>query len=205
MENYQGIKFETLQLATTFSFDQRLAELNYWISLMSDLGLAPVHPEGAYGNHSYRKDLNSFIITRTGMIPQKDLQAADYCCIHYQEEEERFHVMGSHEPSSESFLHNLLYQNNPKIQAIMHGHCDLLTQHAEDLGIAITAVEHPYGTMELATSALSLCRHTQSFFILKNHGFVATGASIAQTGRTVLKHYSRLIDFLLKRSDSSAT
>ena len=165
---------------------------------MGELGLAPVHPEGAYGNHSYRLDKESFIITRTGMTPCADMDDGDYCQVKYAENEDSFLVKGQHEPSSESFLHFYIYDRFPETNVIMHGHSSLLNGFAERLNIKETAEELPYGTRELAHSALQVLSAENSFIILKNHGFVAVGGDIGTTGKMVLHHYGRLVEMLRK-------
>ncbi len=197
MEKYEGIKFKTKKLAHHFTPDTRLSELNYWISVFADLGLAPLHPEGAYGNHSYRLTEDFFVITRTGMIPSTHLNEADYCLVSYDKDTRSFLVKGQHEPSSESYLHSLIYTTFPKVKVVMHGHSTLLNMHADKLGIEVTVQEFPYGTMELAQSALLLCRSNNSFFIMKNHGFIATGTEINSTATMVLRNYIRTLELLM--------
>ena len=198
MEEYKGIKFKTKKLADSFTSDARLAKLNYWINIFGELGLAPIHTSGAYGNHSYRADDDSFIITRTGMKPRLQLSETDYCLVRYDEETHHFLVKGRHAPSSECFLHSMLYAKFPQIEVIMHGHSSLLNVHAAKLGIPTTPLELPYGTEELAQAAVNICSPLNSFFIMKNHGFVATGNDIDTTAKMIVKHYARLLTILLQ-------
>lgn len=200
MERYEGIKFKIRHVCDGFSSDQRLEELHEWVYILGELGLAPVHPEGAYGNHSYRYSGDSFIITRTGMSPGKSLSEQDYCRLSFDLKEDIFLVKGKYQPSSESFLHHAIYQHFASTNAIMHGHCNLLSHHAAELNIVETAEEHPYGTRELALSATDTLAEKTPFIILKNHGFVAMGRDIQSTARLVLHHYSRLIN-LLRQDD----
>ena len=200
METYQGIKFNIQQIADHFEYDDRLATLHDWIFLLGELGLAPVHSQGAYGNHSYRLSRDSFIITRTGMLPCREMDERDYCQVSYAEKSDTFLVRGSFEPSSESFLHLHIYKRFPETQAIMHGHSSLLNRFARQLSIAETAKEQPYGTLELALAALEILDDETPFMILKNHGFVAMGEDINTTGRTILHHYGRLIKLLQKKA-----
>ncbi len=193
MEKYEGIKFKTTKLSETFDTDSRLPELNYWIFIFGELGLAPVHPEGAYGNHSYRLTNDSFIITRTGMKPCQQLNTTNYCEVKYDNEEQQFLVKGKHDPSSECFLHSMIYSTFPQTKVIMHGHSALLNNHAAQLDIQVTDQEFPYGTMQLAQSAVQICNPTSSFFIMKNHGFVATGTDIDSTAKNILDYYGRLL------------
>jgi Class II Aldolase and Adducin N-terminal domain len=197
MEKYQGVKFRHRRAKQTFPFDRRLVRLNQWAYLFAQLGLAPVHPEGAYGNHSYRTGPASFVITKSAMVPAENLVQENYChVIGFEERSNTFTTEGTGLPSSESFLHNDLYRCMPHINAILHGHCSLLNLHAEALNIPVTRKFHPYGTRELAASALELIDQASRFFILKDHGFVALGENIAGAGKLTLRYYSQLIDIL---------
>ncbi|MGB3210543.1 MAG: class II aldolase/adducin family protein [Desulforhopalus sp.] len=197
MENYRGVKFRYHQSTTTFSFDQRLSRLNQWAYLFSQLGLAPVHDDGAYGNHSYRTGDSSFMITKSAMIPAETLQPDDFChVIGFDEKTTAFITEGIAIPSSESFLHNAIYQSQPHIHAILHGHCSLLNIHAKALNIPTTKNFQDYGTQELAESALEVINQKTVFFILKNHGLVALGEDIDSAGKMTLQYYSKLIALL---------
>ncbi len=197
MEKYQGVKFQHHQTKTVFSYDHRLALLNHWAYLFSQLGLAPVHSDGAYGNHSYRTGETSFIITKSAMIPAEILRPQDFChVIGFEEISTTFVTEGTAPPSSESFLHNALYTSLPHINSILHGHCALLNLHAEALDIPVTKKFQDYGTRELAESALDLVTPTTLFFILKNHGFVCLGEDIDSAGKLTLNYFSKLINLL---------
>lgn len=173
-----------------------MEELNTWVHVLGELGLAPVHPEGAYGNHSCRVSSTTFVITCSGMVPSRDMRRSNYCELSYQEKDEVFLVRGQREPSSESFLHLLIYRNFPDVNAIMHGHSSLLNEFGRQLGLAETEKELPYGTKELAYAAMQILGPQAPFILMKNHGFVATGPGIDQTAKTVLDQYSCLINLL---------
>ncbi|MEE4241114.1 MAG: class II aldolase/adducin family protein [Desulfopila sp.] len=196
MEHYSGVKFELRRERESFVADERLSLLNKWAFILAELGLAPVHTEGAYGNHSYRVQGNEFIITRTGMIPCVEMLPENYCLVEYCQNENLFRVKGRHAPSSESFLHSSMYQCFKEIGAIMHGHSALLNSHAEELDIPTTPQELPYGTRELAQAAVRLQEKGVSFFILKNHGFVASGVDIGSTASLVLDRFKSLVGLL---------
>lgn len=197
MEKYQGIKFRHHQTKITFSYDHRLVNLNRWAYLFAQLGLAPVHAAGAYGNHSYRTSGTSFVITKSAMIPAEVLQPDDYChVVGFEENTTTFFSEGIAPPSSECFLHNALYQSFPHINAILHGHCSLLNIHAAALDIPVTEKFYDYGTQELAESALLLASPATPFFILKDHGFVALGKDIESAGKLTLRYFSVLITLL---------
>lgn len=196
MEWYRGIKFRTRRIDQDYDADERLDALNRWVFILGELGLAPVHESGAYGNHSYRLEGDTFIITRTGMIPKKEMDRENYCRVRHDEQRECFLVEGRHEPSSECFLHSAVYRLFPDVMAIMHGHSSLLNEYAGRLALVETEREFPYGTKELAEAAVQALRRNPSFIIMKNHGFVATGANIAETAAEVLSRYGALLESL---------
>jgi len=201
MEIYQGVKFQFVRTATSFKWDRRLEILNYWTTLFTELGLAPLHSDGAYGNQSYRTSPSSFITTRSGMKPQKNLQSADFVHVTgFDTASRTFTIEGTAIPSSESFLHNSLYKALPDVNTIMHGHSPLFSRYAEDLNIPVTQRFCDYGTPELAESALEILDDNCDFFILKDHGFVALGNNIATTGKLTLDYFSVLIKLLTQTS-----
>lgn len=200
MEVYQGVKFKHHNRSQTFDFDQRLQTLDHWAFLFGQLGLAPIHSAGAYGNSSYRVKDQSFIITKSGMIPREVFDPDNYChIIDVDTGTDTVTYDGKAPPSSECAMHHLLYQSQPGLQAILHGHCTLLNNHAEELDIPVTAKAYPYGTPELANSALEMFNLKTNFFILKDHGFVALADSIDDAGKLTLDYYMRLINLLSTR------
>ena len=197
MEVYQGVKFKFQRVKENFHYDRRLAELNRWAYLFSQLGLTPVHAAGAYGNQSYRTGETSFIITRSGMLPAEQLIPVNYCHVTGLDESSgTFITEGPAIPSSESLLHHALYQAMPGINAILHGHSALINGHAADLKIPVTPSFHPYGTPELARSAVELMDGAIRFFILKDHGFVALGEDIDSAGKLTLDYFAELVRLL---------
>lgn len=198
MEIYTGVKFKCLQCGNTFPYDERLAHLNDWAFILAGLGLTPVHPGGAYGNQSCRQGDTSFIITASGMIPEKGLVPENYVLIEGLDQQKGFHVKGVRKPSSESLLHYSIYREFPDTEAIMHGHSRLLEEYATGLEIPVTRTFQPYGTAALAESAVDALREGTDFILLKEHGFVATGKDIDAAGNVVLDYYAKLIAVLKK-------
>jgi ribulose-5-phosphate 4-epimerase/fuculose-1-phosphate aldolase len=201
METYSGIKFSCTFASPDFTSQDSLLTLNTWAYLLSQLGLAPVHPEGAFGNFSARTGSHSFYISKTGMVPEKRFLAENFChIIDYDLSLREITAEGRHQPSSESLLHAALYQHNDATRAILHGHCQLLGDFAGELQLPETDSFVPYGTVELAESAVAIAAQGSSFFLLKNHGFVALGQDVEGAGRLTLDHFGRLLD-LLKSND----
>lgn len=196
MESYVGVKFTHRQLSDYFAYDERLSSLNNTAYIFSQLGLTPVHREGAYGNQSYRTSKSSFVITKSGMVPGKELEPTNYCeIVGFDRNSKTFTSHGLETPSSESFLHNEIYSTLSSVNVILHGHSTLLNAHSTALNIRTTPTFYDYGTIELAQSALKLA-HNNNFFILKDHGFVALGPTIKATEELVLDYYLRLIHLL---------
>lgn len=198
METYQGVKFSFEQVADSCPDHQLLPLLDRWVMLFSQLGLAPVHSTGAYGNQSFRTSGSSFIITRSGMFPGKHFDPANYTLVEaFDRKNLSFTTRGSSPPSSESFLHRLIYEENNAVQAIFHGHSELLNTRARQLNIAVTDKFYDYGTIELAESALAVMQQGCSFFILKDHGFVSLGKTLDEAGQQALSYYRKLLTLLL--------
>ncbi len=206
MEKYEGVKFRCRREGKHFEFDDRLKQLNRWAYLLSELGLTPLHQAGASGNLSYRVDAVTFIITKSGMIPEEDLVSENYSqIIGYDEKTKTILAKGQNEPSSESVLHHLIYQTYPRIQSILHGHSNLFLRYAEALHLPVTSKFHDYGTVELASSVLDVLDEQNSFVLLKNHGFVAVGESIQLAGTLVLEKCSGLLEVLKEEKMISVT
>jgi len=197
MEIYRGVKYPSVKISANFSADSRLSELSRWAYILAELGLAPAHAEGAFGNHSYRDGERHFIVTRTGMVPGSELNENDYCRVCFNKKEKCFEIEGLHQPSSECYLHHLIYSHFPEINAIMHGHSELMIQQAAVLGIVETKEELPYGTIELADAAREAMAGGARFIMLKNHGFVSAGESMESAATDVLQKYIALIETLI--------
>ena len=199
MEKYNGVKFYCKKKQDTFIEDHALKILNYWAWLFSQLGLTPIHSSGAYGNMSYRFHGGAFVITRAGMIPNEKLDIDNFSLVQtYDRKNGEFCFSGKHQPSSECFLHDCLYQNYDKVNAVLHGHSELINRWADMLMIPTTATFYDYGTSELADSALEIFSMKDTIIILKDHGFVAAGSSIEEAGCLVLEKYRRLLSYLQK-------
>ncbi len=202
MEKYEGVKFQCVREGHSFEYDARLQELNRWTYLLSELGLTPLHSLGASGNQSYRVDARMFIITKSGMIPEEELILENYCQIRkYDEKKKMVHILGNSKPSSESVLHNLIYQTYPEVHAVLHGHSRLLLDFAEILQLPVTEKYYDYGTVELARSVLEVLDHQNRFILLKDHGFIAVEKSIYEAGMLILDVYTRLLE-VIKENNS---
>jgi ribulose-5-phosphate 4-epimerase/fuculose-1-phosphate aldolase len=182
--------------------DGILREMNACRSVMIEQGLLGQDDQryGGYGfgNISIRseKSTNTFLITgsQTGHKPlltksclsnitQIDIERNKLC------------AHGEVEPSSESMTHGVLYQLSNQIQAVVHVHSPDIWGAAENLNLASTPKEIPYGTPEMAFAVQRLCaklmlsnKPLPMIFVMKGHedGVVAAGASLMECAHSLL-------------------
>ena len=190
-EEYQGVRFTTSFLGHEPPGHPLLPELRHWCRIFHDHGLAPPYPGGSSGNLSFRAG-NSFIITGTA-IGLKDNLADDAFVevVSCDLAAGRLAVRGCRQPSSEAMLHSLLYRHFPAVGAVFHGHHERITQEAAALGLPVSPSPLPYGSKELAEAAQRLAEKG-NFFVLRDHGFVATGLDMASCGILCLRWLEKI-------------
>ena len=184
-EEYRGVRFATTFLGHEPPNHPLLPELRHWCRVFHERGFAPPYPGGSSGNLSFRAG-NAFIITGTA-IGLKDKLGDDAFVevVACDLAAGRVEARGSREPSSEAMLHALLYRHFPAVGAVFHGHHEIITREAAALEIPVSPSPLPYGSRELAEAALALAAKSD-FFVLRDHGFVATGADMAACGALCL-------------------
>jgi len=191
-EGYAGVKFTTVYKHKAAPQHPDLEKLKDWCRLFHEKGLAPPYPGGSYGNLSFRTSRNSFIITGT-CIGLKDALNND-CFVEIHDcdaESKEIMVTGMRPPSSETFMHYTIYKNRPDVMAIFHGHNQQITENASALNIPETAREVPYGTVELAESALTILG-TNNFIVIKAHGFVSMAKDMETAGQQACDWLERI-------------
>jgi ribulose-5-phosphate 4-epimerase/fuculose-1-phosphate aldolase len=192
-EEYVGTKFKTVFARKDPPKDARIDELIKWCRRFAELGLAP----GGSGNMSIRSK-DGFIVSCTagnlGLIKAEEFVEVLKADIPGRE----LTVAGAHEPSSESMMHAAVYGARPEIQAVFHGHQDRLVEEAEQMNLPVTAQEQPYGTPEMANEILKILGKNL-FFVMRNHGFVALGESMHETGLKTEEVLARFLARFLAR------
>ncbi|MCK4555160.1 MAG: class II aldolase/adducin family protein, partial [Candidatus Aenigmarchaeota archaeon] len=179
-------KFETVFLEQRPPTNKCLSELIFWCKKFSELGIAPMHETGSYGNLSARIG-KGFIISSAG-TDLGNMQKKDFSEV-VSVSGNKVRAIGLVEPSSESVLHHAIYSVRPDINAIFHGHDALVVESAEKLGIPITKKEEAYGTQELMGQAKKLFAH--DYFVLKNHGIISLGITMKEAGEMAEKMHER--------------
>ena len=177
-----------LRRSSAPGFD-RMERLKVWCREFQQRGLTPVYELGTLGNLSFRVkpwSADHFVITGTKLGLKDQLTDESFaeviCCDEYK------HIVyahGTREPSSEAFLHRIIYYSRPDVNAIFHGHCDTILEAARGLGIPVTAKEEPFGTQALAR-AVQRILGDETFVIMRNHGFISLGSDMDQAGNTAI-------------------
>jgi ribulose-5-phosphate 4-epimerase/fuculose-1-phosphate aldolase len=192
-ELYVGPRFETVFISSEVPDVEGVEKLMEWCAFFHKHGLAPSHESGTAGNLSFRikEGENAFCITGAGLQAKCKLQNSDFVEVcECDAAVMKVFAKGTRLPSSESLMHFAVYEKMPHIHAVFHGHNEGLLKQATQLGIPITEVECDYGTPELVESINSMLgKH--SFFIIKNHGFLALGTDMKEAGNLAYAYVSK--------------
>jgi L-fuculose-phosphate aldolase len=185
-EQYVGSKFATVVARREPPGDARVAELLEWCRQWARAGwIGP-----AMGNLSFRS-AQGFIVTPTGSDPAT-LAAGDFVEVLRAEfAPAALTVAGTREPSSESLMHAAIYAARPGVGAVFHGHSDALLGAAGRLGLPVTQRERPYGTPAMADEVLDVLSG-HAVVIMRDHGFVATGRTMAAAHAAIGKVMGKL-------------
>jgi len=184
------IRFNTVFFSDKVPSDAKIVELKEWCGKFQKNELTP-EVEGNYtGNLSFRSK-EGFIITESGLKSKENL--TDDCFVYvkgYEEKINTFYVEGQKQPSSESIMHHLIYMNNKEVNAVFHGHNDIIVTNADKLNLPVTKKEYESGTIELAKEVLKVLGDTK-IIVLKNHGFVSLGTTMKEAGELALTTLKR--------------
>ena len=187
------VKFKVVFTGQSTPALAHIDELITWCRLFHEKGLTPSYGQGSSGNLSFRlaPEKNEFIITASA-LPKKDtLDRNDFVVVH-RVDRRSFSVeaSGTKNPSSESTLHHAIYEKRPEVNAIFHGHCARILDSAARLRLFETKREEEYGTLALVDHVISTMG-TQNFIVMKNHGFLSLGTTMALAGDLALDIYSK--------------
>jgi L-fuculose-phosphate aldolase len=191
-EPYSGTRFTTIFRARTPVPATLTRELSWWCGHLAESDLTPAMPGGFAGNLSIRYKAG-FIITSAGAdlghIREEDFTQV----LNANPDRRQVTAIGLRIPSSESFIHYAIYKNRREIQAVIHGHDELVLEHSRELDLPITAMERPYGTLELMQEVLKVLGN-HSYIILRNHGFLALGATLDEAGQEALRQQAAALN-----------
>ena len=174
MDGYVGVKFKTLLLNSEigFNIEDIFACFQKNCRLLKRHGMTPQNA----GNISVRHN-KGFIITTSGSnlgsLQRDEIVYVRKCVI----EDGIVEYMGPNLPSSETFMHSMIFQCKPAVQAIVHVH-DPETMNRATMQLEATEKEVPYGTLALARMACDTFLKSDNIIVLKNHGYVAVGEDL---------------------------
>ena len=186
MPEIGGVIFSSIFLDKTSPDDPRIDEMAQWGKKIRESGA--VH--GVEGNLSFRTKLG-FIINGTGMVLDninKDT-VVEVRGVVFGLNRPSVYVKGVVVPSMETLLHSGIYEALPEVNAIFHTHDNAVLKVTDKLGIPSTGTEQPAGSIELVQEAVNLIKLNDSvrYFVLKNHGIIALGATMAEAGALLEK------------------
>jgi hypothetical protein len=185
--------------------DHRLANLRAWrriCRLLDVLGQDPERYGGyGFGNISRRMaaaEGGGFIVSgsQTGHLP--DLGGDHWAEVtQWDLAENRVTARGPLRPSSESLAHAALYDQDPGIGAVIHGHSPPIWQWGRRVGLPATPPDAAHGTVAMA-AAVAECRRQigdtpRGLFIMAGHedGIIAFGDDLSGAGLLLVKTLSR--------------
>jgi L-fuculose-phosphate aldolase len=190
LDGYIGVKFKA-----QCSSETRPIECRRYIPAFKENGqrLLDSHMAPANGGNMSTRWERGFFITASG------------CNLGYIDDDEIIYVedfsledrvvkyRGSRLPSSETFLHGLLYRENRDIASVVHAHDQATALMNLSEILDETEREEPYGTVELAGLCLKTFGKGSDIIVLKNHGYVAVGSSLEQAADIIICMHNRLL------------
>lgn len=174
---------------------EALHELHTWRQLVYGLDLIGQDPNRyggyGYGNISMRippfyapVNHRAFVITGTQTGDLATLAPAHYTIVTtYSLERNLLISEGPRKPSSESLTHGTVYDQDPEIRWVIHGHSPEIWRHAAALNVHGTAPDVLYGSPEMAAEVWRIFAETdvrtRGIFVMGGHedGVVAFGAT----------------------------
>jgi L-fuculose-phosphate aldolase len=190
LDGYIGVKFEAICIDKKIpdSYEEYKNSFKENGLRLLQYNMAPANG----GNMSTRFE-RGFLITASGC----NLGCVEDDEITYVEEfslENKWvKYRGCCPPSSETFLHGLLYNEKPDIQSVIHAHDEIATSMKLSGILDETEREEPYGTIELAQICLETFRKGKDIIVLKNHGYVTIGPSLTQNTDTIINMHHYLL------------
>lgn len=180
------IKFECFHEYQELDKTQELADLIRYRNVAHQKRYIGVYPNGiGYGNISQRTR-EDFLISgsATGMISRAGREHFSLVK-KWDFRKNQLWCEGNIKASSESMTHAVIYENQSKVQAVLHIHSsELWKKHYQHL--PSTSADIEYGTPEMAIAVADLINahrlNESGIFLMKGHqdGIVAYGNSLSK-------------------------
>ena len=183
--NEKRVKFKTVFISDEVPDEKDVEELKYWCNQFQKNNLTLPFEGNSVGNLSFRSE-DEFIITGSMLKTKENLSNDCFVrVVNYDVYKNSIYAEGKMEPSSESIMHFLIYNTRDDVNAIFHGHSDLIVKNAEKLKIIVTKNEQEPRTMELTNEVLDALGDN-NIIVIKNGGFVTLGGTMKEAGELSL-------------------
>ena len=176
----------------------QMDRLAHWCAVFDREGMAPVEGGASAGNLSFRTP-GGFVITATRTNLKADIPWDRFVeVVRSNWRDYEVHYLGAAPPSSDAFLHDRIYVARDDVEAVFHGHDEVVLAQAERLAtefdIVFTPVETLFGTREdAALTVAALGGH--DYIIRKGHGFVSVGRTLEEAGERAVTIHRRAAEF----------
>lgn len=189
MDDYVGVKFLAIQ--SEQDPPPGFGKLfNLFKECTDDLRAHDMTPKNA-GNISMRFAKGIAITSsgsNLGMLEENEIVFVRLCSL----DEHTVEYIGPNLPSSEAFMHYLIYRSRRDASAVVHAH-DQATSELSVGQVKETAREEPYGTLELARIACETFSRDENIIVLRNHGYVAIGNSLREATDLIISTHLKLL------------
>lgn len=200
MEGYVKFNCEWEKSGTIIS-DSVYDKINNWRDILYGLKLIGANEKKiGFGNISVRvKNKSDFIITGAGTGKISKLTQKHYSKVtDYSLTKNSLVCKGPVKASSESLSHAIIYELDPEINAVIHGHN---MEYWEKLihQVPTTYEDIPYGTPEMAKEIIRLFRETdvseKRILIMGGHqeGIITFGKDLDEAGGYLLAYINTII------------
>lgn len=194
------IKYRSQRVAGTFAQPSEWGQLNAARTTLFDLGLIGVTGQGVgFGNLSLRTQGDQFLITGSATGAVRELNAQQYCLVEsFSVAHNTVQCRGALDASSESMTHGAIYQANPQVRCVVHGHSRVLFDALLQGNALRTPADVPYGTPAMAQAVTQLVSGQSALpvlFVMAGHdeGVVAYGADIASATRLMVETFQKVL------------
>ena len=181
------IKYQAIHQNISLPRHLLLNQLDEVRTILFDLGLLGVYPDGVgYGNVSIRYETGC-IISGTSSGALRVLGAGGYCYVkNFDLQQNTVHTEGPVNASSESMTHCAIYLARSLIRCVLHIHNRELWLKLLNQGYESTSADIPYGTPQMALSMAALVNAktlSSRLIVMAGHeeGIVAYGETIPCT------------------------
>lgn len=192
-------------------FSEMVASLQAWRHIffrLNFIGQDPTRYDGAgFGNVSARilphtavKGERKFVVTGTQTGARPHLGLGDYCVVEsYDMRLNRVQSYGDTMPSSESMTHGAIYDLNPAIRFVFHGHVPVIWRQAKALRLPTSRPEIAYGTPDMAYEVSRLYRESslsdRKVLAMGGHedGIISFGKNADEAGSALVSTLSQAL------------